>query len=772
LNGRGRANVTGSLTAADGTIVSIYGIALGPSVFGPTSRLDADRVQLSARGGSVSFAGQYRARTSTAVINANATDTVAITGTVEGLGAVSLSGGRLDLTGATFAAGADTLPSLAVSNGTLRADRTLTVAGPLTVTGGGTLDRVRLVSLGTATFTAVGSRALLLGGGAVFENRGTLTLGDSTGMDHVGGDVTAVAFVNSGAVIKPATPGAAGLGVPINSPGSISALGGELDLGDRGAGANTISGTVYVAPGALLPFVSIGGTVTVTGDVSAAGAEVQFYGTATYTFAGGYHASRTTNTGFSPVLRFTGSIQDLGVVSGQGTIDLSGLAQSAVHAASFNLQGRLIGSGHLFLTSDGGLSLAGLTATLTAGTGLDRIATGGPVTVGGTLVVKGAGPLTLGEVFRLIDNLGTGSINGTFTGLSEGASVTDDRGNIYRISYAGGNGNDVTLTATFVANRSPVAAAGGPYTVVRGGTVTLDASGSTDPDQPNAGLVYEWDFDADGQYDDATGMAPNLSAVGLNSPETRTVGLRVTDAGGLTSTATAAVQVVVAALLPDPCDPGQQALFVGGTTGNDAIVVSPATGGAVQVQINGASVGTFTPTGRIVVYAQAGNDDVQVAGSIALSAWLYGGDGDDRLKGGAGNDVLLGGAGADLLVGGSGRDLLIGGAGEDRIVGNGDDDLLLAGVFLLESDAHKLCAVMREWTRTDKTAAERVAALQNGGGLNGSVVLNGTTVSHDTDEDVLTGSSGYDWFLFDSTLDRVTDLSDDAFTDDLPFMNG
>src|SRR5262249_25621717 len=157
---------------------------------------------------------------------------------------------------------------------------------------------------------------------------------------------------------------------------------------------------------------------------------------------------------------------------------------------------------------------------------------------------------------------------------------------------------------------------------------------------------------------------------------------------------------------------------------------SPAAGGAVQVQINGSAVGTFTPMSRIVVYAQAGDDDVQVAAGISLPAWLYGGDGNDRLQGGAGNDVLLSQGGHGLVVGGAGRDLLIGGTGADRIVGNDDDDILIAGVFSREADVAALCAVMQEWTRTDRTGAERVEALRNGTGLNGSVVLNATTLAN------------------------------------------
>jgi hypothetical protein len=35
-----------------------------------------------------------------------------------------------------------------------------------------------------------------------------------------------------------------------------------------------------------------------------------------------------------------------------------------------------------------------------------------------------------------------------------------------------------------------------------------------------------------------------------------------------------------------------------------------------------------------------------------------------------------------------------------------------------------------------------------------------------------TGGPSCDWFLFDANRDRVTDLSDEAFLNDLPFING
>jgi hypothetical protein len=43
------------------------------------------------------------------------------------------------------------------------------------------------------------------------------------------------------------------------------------------------------------------------------------------------------------------------------------------------------------------------------------------------------------------------------------------------------------------------------------------------------------------------------------------------------------------------------------------------TSGQVEVTLNGKSLGTFAPTGRIIVYGYAGNDDIQVATAIANS---------------------------------------------------------------------------------------------------------------------------------------------------------
>lgn len=219
-------------------------------------------------------------------------------------------------------------------------------------------------------------------------------------------------------------------------------------------------------------------------------------------------------------------------------------------------------------------------------------------------------------------------------------------------------------------------------------------------------------------------------------------------------------------------------MIVEGTAGNDTISFKPGNiPGEVVARLNGAIVARFVPTGRLIARGRAGNDDIQVADSIDLAAWLYGGKGDDRLKGGAGNDVLLGGGGDDSLQGGQGRDLLVGGRGADKLVGNADDDILIAGRLNFDHRAAALRAVMAEWT-SDHTYARRIANLTGTGTgaayaarLNGSFfLLAGHTVAADGAADVLTGSAGKDWFFFDDDLDRATDLKDEVFAEEWPLI--
>ena len=83
---------------------------------------------------------------------------------------------------------------------------------------------------------------------------------------------------------------------------------------------------------------------------------------------------------------------------------------------------------------------------------------------------------------------------------------------------------------------------GGPFEVDEGGSLPLRAT-ATDPE--NEDLTYEWDLDGDGTYETPSpdGSA-TFSAASLDGPDTRTVGVRVTDPGGQEATATAMVNIL------------------------------------------------------------------------------------------------------------------------------------------------------------------------------------------------------------------------------------
>jgi Ca2+-binding RTX toxin-like protein len=163
------------------------------------------------------------------------------------------------------------------------------------------------------------------------------------------------------------------------------------------------------------------------------------------------------------------------------------------------------------------------------------------------------------------------------------------------------------------------------------------------------------------------------------------------------------------------------------------------------------------------------NGDIEDAIGGSADDILIGDGKDNVLQGGPGNDILIGGDGNDTLKGGPGRDLLIGGLGGDVLDGGTGDDILIGGFTSFDTQVTStgtthdinvtaLQAIMAEWTRTDISYDQRVNHLRKGGGLNGSFVLNKTTVFDDGMVNILTGGAGQDWF-FKGKKDVITDLA-------------
>jgi predicted extracellular nuclease len=87
---------------------------------------------------------------------------------------------------------------------------------------------------------------------------------------------------------------------------------------------------------------------------------------------------------------------------------------------------------------------------------------------------------------------------------------------------------------------SPTVDAGGPYSVVEGGSVTVTATGTEPDGQP---LTYAWDLDGNGSFE-TVGQSVSVSAGGRQAPSSFTIRVRATDPDGLFGTDTATVNVI------------------------------------------------------------------------------------------------------------------------------------------------------------------------------------------------------------------------------------
>ena len=100
-------------------------------------------------------------------------------------------------------------------------------------------------------------------------------------------------------------------------------------------------------------------------------------------------------------------------------------------------------------------------------------------------------------------------------------------------------------------------------------------------------------------------------------------------------------------------------MIVGGTIGDDKIMFAKS-GTAVSDHDQRSGFGTSLDSKdrRIRPSGERQHPGRQLD---LAAAWLFGGDGDDKLIGGGGNNVLIGGDGVDSLTGGNARDLLTAG---------------------------------------------------------------------------------------------------------------
>lgn len=132
-----------------------------------------------------------------------------------------------------------------------------------------------------------------------------------------------------------------------------------------------------------------------------------------------------------------------------------------------------------------GVSIASF--NLNAAGASDQIQVTGTVTLENpSLVVTLSGSPSFGQHFRIIDNDGTDPVSGTFFNLPEGSAVNVN-GTAFRLTYAGGDGNDVEL----ISAATPSAAVSqGADTSIIGEPVALSATVTSGLGTPTGTVTF------------------------------------------------------------------------------------------------------------------------------------------------------------------------------------------------------------------------------------------------------------------------------------------
>jgi hypothetical protein len=239
------------------------------------------------------------------------------------------------------------------------------------------------------------------------------------------------------------------------------AAAGKLDL------ANLLSpngNTVTIHPSDT----TLSGSIIGTGQVIVDGAGFNLTGTSEFfgdlaVLNGGLNVDGTITNG--SVYSDASPTGTLGI-SGSGVLNEAVIVSSTVRPGSFP-GAFCCGDPHTTaILSSASISIADGTFAIdlngtTPGTNYDQLSVTGDVYLTNpTLQVSLPGVIpTAGQTFVIIANDGTDAINGTFNALPEGATFIA-AGTSFSITYIGGDGNDVVLTALAPAIAAPVPAAG------------------------------------------------------------------------------------------------------------------------------------------------------------------------------------------------------------------------------------------------------------------------------------------------------------------------
>jgi hypothetical protein len=321
-----------------------------------------------------------------------------------------------------------------------------TTGSRMTTEGGA----ITIITAAGGTFTSASGNA----SGVLRSTGGAITIS----ADDITIDSPIVAMAGT-VTLRPVTASRA-IDLGTETAGQLSLTDAEVDritasllrIGTEASGAITISAAISPAIANILSLVTASGiadtgagALTIT-NLALTAATVDLDGTNSVTNLAGTAAGisatsfRFDNTG---PLTIAPSIDgSSGLTAANGAINLT--APAIVVTALLDADGITTFTGNTTFGSAVAFSVD--IAGLTAGTEYDQLSVTGTVVLDGALQVVptfAAGP---GDQFILLANDGVDPITGTFLGLPEGALIDAGTG-FFQISYSGGDGNDVVLTA-------------------------------------------------------------------------------------------------------------------------------------------------------------------------------------------------------------------------------------------------------------------------------------------------------------------------------------
>jgi len=260
------------------------------------------------------------------------------------------------------------------------------------------------------------------------------------------------------------------------------------------------------------------------------------------------------------------------------------------------------------------LALSGLPTnnTVTEGTAIHLTASG----TAGTSAENAYGLTFTWDVTKVHNGVTTANFaSGSGSGSSTPITFTADDEGTYTLTVTDTdvNGTSTTVTQSITSTGvAPTTSLSGPgdCVVYQNRLFTFTASSPSPVDQASPfTFAINW---GDGNSQNVTASSGVVLSHAYTATGSYSVSVTATDKDGFV--ATTATQTIVVATIENQNDPAGQGggvgLAVGGTSGNDTIVVTTgATSGTVSVSLNGTNLGTFTPTGNTINVVGGGGTD-------------------------------------------------------------------------------------------------------------------------------------------------------------------